>query len=83
MNQAEIIWTLLIVVAALAILAKSPAVCVSRRIVAILEGESLVNDATVLVARRFAILAITSGTFSFSEASGRFVLELGEAKFVL
>jgi Na+/H+ antiporter len=47
---------------------------VPRRIVAILEGESLVNDATALVAYRFAIVAMTSGRFSFSEASGRFVL---------
>jgi monovalent cation/hydrogen antiporter len=47
---------------------------VPQRIVAILEGESLVNDATALVAYRFAILAMTSGRFSLSEASGRFVL---------
>ena len=46
---------------------------VPRRIVAILEGESLVNDATALVAYRFAIVAMTNGGFSFSEASGRFV----------
>jgi CPA1 family monovalent cation:H+ antiporter len=47
---------------------------VPQRIVAILDGESLVNDATALVAYRFAIVAMTSGRFSFSEASGRFVL---------
>jgi monovalent cation/hydrogen antiporter len=47
---------------------------VPRRIVAILEGESLVNDATALVAFRFAIAAMFSGRFSLSEASGRFVL---------
>jgi monovalent cation/hydrogen antiporter len=47
---------------------------VPPRIVAILEGESLVNDATALVAYRFAIAAMISGRFSFSEASERFVL---------
>ena len=47
---------------------------VPRRIVTILDGESLVNDATALVAYRFAIVAMMSGRFSLSEASGRFVL---------
>jgi CPA1 family monovalent cation:H+ antiporter len=47
---------------------------VPRRIVAILEGESLVNDATALVAYRFAIAAMMSGSFSLSEAGVRFVL---------
>ncbi len=47
---------------------------VPSRIVTILEGESLVNDATALVAYRFAIAATVSGRFSLSEAGGRFVL---------
>ncbi len=47
---------------------------VPRGIVTILEGESLVNDATALVAYRFAIAAMVSGRFSLSDASGRFVL---------
>ncbi|MBV8375595.1 MAG: Na+/H+ antiporter [Verrucomicrobia bacterium] len=47
---------------------------VPRRIVTILDGESLVNDATALVAYRFGIAAMMSGTFSLSEAIGRFVL---------
>ena len=47
---------------------------VPRMIVTILDGESLVNDATALVAYRFAIAAMMSGTFSISEAVGRFVL---------
>src|ERR1043165_5966731 len=37
---------------------------VPRRIVAILEGESLVNDATALVAYRFAATAVVTGSFS-------------------
>jgi len=47
---------------------------VPQRIVTILEGESLVNDATALVAYCFAIAAMMSGRFSLSEASVRFVL---------
>lgn len=40
-----------------------------RRIITILEGESLVNDATALVALRFAIAAVVTGQFSMVEAS--------------
>lgn len=47
---------------------------VPRRIVTILDGESLVNDATALVAYRFAIAAMLGGRFSLLEASGRFFL---------
>jgi Na+/H+ antiporter len=47
---------------------------VPRKIVTVLDGESLVNDATALVAYRFAIAAMMSGRFSLSEASVRFVL---------
>src|SRR6266705_586294 len=36
---------------------------VPRRIVTILEGESLVNDATALIAFRFAVAAVVSGAF--------------------
>ena len=45
-----------------------------RRVVTILEGESLVNDATALVAYRFAIGAATFGTFSLAQASVTFIL---------
>jgi CPA1 family monovalent cation:H+ antiporter len=47
---------------------------VPRRIVTILDGESLVNDATALVAYRFALAAMMSGSFSLSQAGVRFVL---------
>jgi CPA1 family monovalent cation:H+ antiporter len=47
---------------------------VPRRIVAILEGESLVNDATALVAYRFAIAAVVLGSFSLAEAVQKFFL---------
>ena len=45
---------------------------VPRRIVTILEGESLVNDSTALVAYRFALLAVVTGSFSLAQASGQF-----------
>jgi Na+/H+ antiporter len=46
---------------------------VPRRIVTVVEGESLVNDATGLVAYRFAVAAVVSGTFSLLNASWHFV----------
>jgi CPA1 family monovalent cation:H+ antiporter len=49
-----------------------------RRLVTILEGESLVNDASALVAYRFAVAAVVSGSFSIWEAGGRFfILSIG------
>jgi CPA1 family monovalent cation:H+ antiporter len=46
---------------------------VPRRVVTILEGESLVNDATALVAYRFAVIAASTGTFSIGLAGLTFV----------
>jgi monovalent cation/hydrogen antiporter len=46
---------------------------VPHRIVSILEGESLVNDATALVALQFAVAALMTGQFSLGHASLRFV----------
>jgi CPA1 family monovalent cation:H+ antiporter len=45
-----------------------------RRIVTILEGESLVNDATALVAFRFAVAALVTGSFSIGQAAIQFLL---------
>ena len=45
-----------------------------NRLVTILEGEGLVNDATALVCYQVAITAVTTGYFSWSEAGARFVL---------
>ncbi len=47
---------------------------VPRRIITILEGESLVNDATALVALRFAVAAVATGSFSLAHASGQFLV---------
>jgi monovalent cation/hydrogen antiporter len=44
-----------------------------RRIVNIIEGESLVNDATALVAYRTAVAAAVGGSFSLVDASLEFV----------
>jgi CPA1 family monovalent cation:H+ antiporter len=44
-----------------------------RRIVQILEGESLVNDAAALTVYRFAVAAVVGGTFSFGDAVMTFV----------
>lgn len=46
---------------------------IPRRIVVILEGESLLNDATGLVAYRVAIIAASTGTFSLTESIAAFV----------
>src|SRR5918992_539579 len=47
---------------------------VPRRIVSIVEGESLVNDGTALVAYRVAVAAAVGGSFSLLDASVDFVL---------
>ena len=47
---------------------------VPRRIVTILEGESLVNDATGLVVYRVAVAAVMTGAFSIWNAGGEFFL---------
>ena len=47
---------------------------VPRRIVTILEGEGLMNDAVAFVTYRIAVAAVVTGVFSLQEASIRFVL---------
>jgi monovalent cation/hydrogen antiporter len=58
-------------VAATAILSR---LNIPRRIVTILEGESLVNDASGLVIYKLAIAAVLTGSFSLAEASAQFAL---------
>jgi monovalent cation/hydrogen antiporter len=43
-----------------------------RRLLVILEGEGLANDATALILYRFAVAAVTVGVFSFGHAVGLF-----------
>jgi len=45
-----------------------------KRIVTILEGESLINDASSLIVFRFALAAIMTGQFTFNSAVGDFLL---------
>lgn len=44
-----------------------------KRLLHILEGESLLNDATGLVCMKFAVAAAVTGTFSVTDASGDFL----------
>ena len=45
-----------------------------RRLVVVLEGEGLANDATALILYRFAVAAVATGTFSLQKAGGTFAL---------
>ena len=47
-----------------------------RRVVTILEGESLVNDATAITCLRVALAAIAVGTFSVFDATAGFLIAL-------
>ena len=58
-------------VAATAIMSR---IGVPRTVITVLEGESLVNDATALVLYRAAVVAIVSGTFSLGATAGSFLL---------
>lgn len=57
-------------VAVSAITARVP---IPRRVMHVLEGESLLNDASGLVCFRFAVAAALTGSFSLSEAAMTFV----------
>lgn len=56
-------------IAARAVLAR---VKLPRRLTTLLEGESLLNDATGLVLVRFAVAAVVMGAFSIGDAVGEF-----------
>jgi CPA1 family monovalent cation:H+ antiporter len=45
-----------------------------RRLVVVLEGEGLANDATALILYRFAVAAVATGAFAPSRAAGTFAL---------
>jgi CPA1 family monovalent cation:H+ antiporter len=45
-----------------------------KRVLTILEGESLINDASSLIVFRFALAAIITGKFELHSAAGHFVL---------
>jgi CPA1 family monovalent cation:H+ antiporter len=53
-----------------------------RRILVVLEGEGLANDATALILYRFAVVAISTGAFSLPQATGDFAaIVVGEILF--
>lgn len=50
---------------------------VPKRVVTILEGESLINDASSLIVFRFALAAILTGKFTAWSAAGSFLMVAG------
>src|SRR6266699_1642161 len=58
---------------AVAALAVTQNLRVPRKIIVILEGESLVNDATSFISFRFAVAAVMTGSFSLGHASLQFL----------
>jgi CPA1 family monovalent cation:H+ antiporter len=67
---------------AVAAIAITRVVRVPRVITSILEGESLVNDASALVVLRLAVAAAGVGTFSLMEASLQFVVVSAGGVFI-
>jgi CPA1 family monovalent cation:H+ antiporter len=49
---------------------------VPARTVTIVEGESLINDGTALVAYKFAVAAVVTGSFSALDAGGDFIVSV-------
>jgi Na+/H+ antiporter len=62
---------------AVAVIASTRRLKLPHDMIAILEGESLVNDATALVAYQIALAAVVSGTFSMPRASVELLLTGG------
>lgn len=58
---------------ATAVSAVTAGVPIPRRLMHILNGESLLNDASGLVCMRFAVIAALTGTFSLPDAVGTFL----------
>src|SRR2546421_7636390 len=58
---------------AVAALAVTQNLRVPRKIIVILEGESLINDATSFISFRFAVAAVMTGAFSLVQASLQFL----------
>jgi CPA1 family monovalent cation:H+ antiporter len=66
-------------VAATAIVSRLP---VPRRVIAVLEGESLVNDASALILYRSAVAAAVTGAFSWGESVVRFFIDAGVGSLI-
>jgi monovalent cation/hydrogen antiporter len=61
-------------VAAAAVVSRLP---VPRRVIVVLEGESLVNDASALILYRSAVVAAVTGVFSLGASMVRFFIDAG------
>jgi len=55
---------------------------IPHKVLSLLEGESLINDASSLVVFRFALLAVITGTFRIWDASKDFFLLAGVGIFI-
>jgi CPA1 family monovalent cation:H+ antiporter len=62
---------------AVAAAAATKGLTLPKRVTTILEGESLVNDATGLIVYRYAVAAVVTGVFDLWEASLQFVFVAG------
>jgi monovalent cation/hydrogen antiporter len=49
----------------------------NKKVITIIEGESLMNDASALIAYRYAVAAVTTGSFVFWQAGLQFLLVAG------
>jgi Na+/H+ antiporter len=59
---------------AVAATAATKGLSLPKRVITILEGESLVNDATGLIAYRYAVVAVATGAFNLWSAGIQFVV---------
>src|SRR5262245_11698376 len=73
---ADLGWAEAFVPGAIAATAIGRRLGVPRRLIDIIEGESLVNDGTALVLLRTALVASTTGAFSLWDAGFRLVLNI-------
>lgn len=62
---------------AVAAVAATKGLPIPKRVTTILEGESLVNDATGLIAYRYAVIAVMTGSFDLWNAGLQFFLVAG------
>ena len=62
---------------AVAAAAATKGLVLPKRVTTILEGESLVNDATGLIAYKYAVVAVVTGVFNLWDASIQFVFVAG------
>lgn len=54
----------------------------NKKVVTIIEGESLVNDASALIAYRYAVIAVSTGTFVLWQAALQFLIVAGMGIFI-